>query len=97
MSANRKLTSISAPPRCFTMNEKQDWQSAGLLSAGRLPIARMSGAAGPANGAAHIWQRGPWGSTRKTRRARRSRTSPRVRYVRQNSSTAGSVGGTPIS
>ncbi len=33
----------------------------GFLSDGRLPIIRMKGAATPAKGAAHIWQRGPCG------------------------------------
>ena len=79
MSANRKVASISAPPWCFSMKLKHDWQTRGFLSAGRLPIARMNGAAGPANGAAHSWQRGAWGERRKTRRTRRSIASPRVR------------------
>ena len=79
MSANMKLASISAPPWCLAMNVKHDWQTRGFLSAGRLPSARMTGATAPANGAAHNWQRGSCGRTRKTRRTRRSIASPRVR------------------
>jgi hypothetical protein len=36
------------------MKSKQDWHMRGVMPAGRLPIARINGAAGPANGAAHI-------------------------------------------
>ena len=57
-SANRKLHSISAPPWCFAMKSKHDVHIVGFLSDGRLPIIRMTGAAGPANGAAHNMQRG---------------------------------------
>ena len=87
-SANRKLQSISAPPWCVAMKSKHEVHIVGFLSDGRLPIARMTGAAGPANGAAHNMQRGPCGRRRKTRRTLRSLASPRVRKSRQNSSVA---------
>src|SRR5687767_8789847 len=53
----------------------------------------MSGAAAPANGAAHSWQRGPWGRSLKTRRTLRSIASPRVRKLCQNSSFSTPGGG----
>ena len=68
------------------MNRKHELHMVGFLSDCLLPIIRMNGAAAPAKGAAHIWQRGPCGRRLKMPRTRRSFGSPRVRKSRQNSS-----------
>src|SRR5688572_33155773 len=75
------------------MKVKHELQTFGFFSDGRLPIMRMIGAAAPANGAAHSWQRGPWGSSLKTPRTLRSIASPRVRKLCQNSSLSTPGGG----
>src|SRR5688500_11003079 len=68
------------------MKVKHELQTLGFFSDGRFPIMRMTGAAAPANGAAHSWQRGPWGRILKKPRTLRSIASPRVRKLCQNSS-----------
>jgi hypothetical protein len=74
------------------MKLKHELHTLGFFTDGRLPIMRMTGAAAPAKGAAHSWQRGPWGRSLKTLRTFRSIASPRVRKVRQNSSFSGPGG-----
>jgi hypothetical protein len=68
------------------MNVKHERHQFGFLSDRRLPMRRMTGAPGPAKGAAHIRQRGALGMRLKTRRPARSIGLPLVRNSRQNSS-----------
>src|SRR5688500_947914 len=75
------------------MKVKHELQTRGFFCDGRFPIMRMTGAAAPANGAAHSWHRGPWGRSLKTRRTLRSIASPRVRKLCQNSSFSTPGGG----
>src|SRR5688572_17670780 len=88
MSAKSMVNSISAPPWCVVTNVKHELHIVGFASDCRLPISRIAGAATPANGAAHIRQRGSCGRCWKNRLTRCSAASPRVRKSRQNASSS---------
>ena len=69
MSANSRLTGISAPCtpiRCRSLMQKL--QMVGLPAKRPKPTCRRTAPPGPANGAAHILQFGPLGTRLKKRR-----------------------------
>ena len=73
-SAKSRLSSISAPPWARSSCLEAQPADARILAHGPRSIIRINGALGPANGAAHILQRGELGSRRKNR----ARGEPRI-------------------
>src|SRR6186997_321356 len=71
MSANKRLTEISAPktPSLFR-SLMQLLQIAGLPGNRPKPTCRSTAPPGPSNGAAQSLQLGPWGTRRMIRRTR---------------------------
>src|SRR5215211_2392549 len=78
MSANRRLTGISAPKTPSLLRPlMHEPQMAGLPGNRAKPTWRRTAPAGPSKGAAQSLQLGPWGRCRITRRMRaRDGSSP---------------------
>jgi hypothetical protein len=88
ISAKSIVPSISAPPWCLARNFVHEVHHAGFDVDARLPMSRMIGAPGPANGAAHIRHRGSLGMRLNRRRPMDAIESPPCSRNRpQNSSS----------
>ena len=71
MSANRRLTGISAPKTPILLRPlMHEPQMAGLPGKRAKPTCRSTAPPGPSKGAAQSLQLGPWGRRRMTRRIR---------------------------